>query len=81
MKIAKKLMNSGKISKVVVLPKTWLEYVEQKEGSRVSAISMEIADSLVLNPIFEKQSEDGVYSRQAEHTTQLSIQEETTVND
>ncbi len=68
MPIVRKMIEVGKTSRGVILPKSWIEYAEQKEGKQVTAIEMEVDGCLILKPIFEKDAKDGVPSRQAERT-------------
>jgi antitoxin component of MazEF toxin-antitoxin module len=60
MPLIKKLIPVGKISRGVILPKSWLEYAEQKEGKRISAVEVEVNGHLVLSPVFEKELKDDV---------------------
>ncbi len=58
----------GKTSRAVVLPKSWIDYAEQKEGKPIKAIAMEIDGSLVLSPIFENSKDDVPQPPSTEHT-------------
>ncbi len=55
MPIVRKLFRSGD-SKCVSVPKSWIDSAEQKEGKRITAIEMEVDGTLVLSPVFEKES-------------------------
>jgi len=53
MPIVKKIVEIGG-SKAVFLPKSWLEYWEQKCGYKIDRIAMEIDTELRLYPLLPK---------------------------
>lgn len=55
MPILRKLVNVG-YSKGITLPKSWIDNAEQQTGKKITAISMEIDGSIVIRPVFEKES-------------------------
>ncbi|MDR2204243.1 MAG: hypothetical protein LBE76_08150 [Nitrososphaerota archaeon] len=73
-------MSNGKTSKVIVIPKAWITYTEQKEERKIAAISMKISDCLILKPIFE--NEDDVPACRRNTPSQPNTQiKEVTAND
>jgi antitoxin component of MazEF toxin-antitoxin module len=53
MPITRHLLEVGN-SRSVTLPKTWLDYAEQKENKKIVGVAMEINGTITLSPIFEK---------------------------
>lgn len=54
MPLEKKIMNVGG-SKLITIPKSWIENAERTKGKKVIAIGMEIDGSIKLTPIYEKE--------------------------
>lgn len=52
MPITRKLTTVGD-SKGITLPKSWIDNAEKNRKKKIVAISMEIADNIILKPIFE----------------------------
>jgi hypothetical protein len=53
--IVRKLTTVGD-SKGITLPKSWIDYVEQKERKQISTVSLEESNGcLILKPMFQSQ--------------------------
>jgi antitoxin component of MazEF toxin-antitoxin module len=58
MQIIRKLIQVG-ASKAVSLPKSWIESAERNAGGKITALALEVNDTIILQPIFEtKKKED-----------------------
>jgi len=55
MPIIRKVIDFGKTSKGITLPKSWLEYYEQEAGKQIESVSMEVNKVLTIKPIFAKE--------------------------
>ena len=55
MPIERKLIFVGD-SRCVSLPALWLDIHEKRENKKIVAISMEVGNTITLQPIFEKES-------------------------
>ena len=55
MPIVRKIIDVGKTSKGVILPKSWLDYFERKYGE-IGSVSMEVNGKLIIRPILEEVS-------------------------
>jgi hypothetical protein len=53
--IVRKVINVGKTSKGVILPKSWLEYYEKETGKQIESVAMEVNKVLTIEPIFAKE--------------------------
>ena len=51
--LVKKIIEIGKSSKGIVIPKSWLDLIESQHG-RVEAVSMEINENLTIRPILKE---------------------------
>jgi antitoxin component of MazEF toxin-antitoxin module len=51
--LVKRIIDVGKTSKGVILPKSWLSLLECKYG-KIETVSMEVNGKLVIRPIFRK---------------------------
>lgn len=54
MPIIRKIISIGKTSKVVIIPKGWLEYYERNEGQNIETVAIEVNRVLVIEPFFAK---------------------------
>lgn len=57
MPLVRKVIDVGKTSKAVIIPKSWLEYHERKQGRVIDQVGIEVDDVLKIFPIFLKQIE------------------------
>ena len=57
MPLIRKIIDVGKTSKGVILPKSWLEYYEQEMGKHIDSVAMEVNRVLTIKPIFEKETQ------------------------
>lgn len=55
MPLIRKIIEVGKTSKGVILPKSWLDFLEKKYG-KISAVSMEVNGQLIIKPILREAS-------------------------
>lgn len=55
MPIIRKIIDVGKTSKGVILPKSWLEYYEEEAGNQIQSVAMEVNKVLTIKPIFAKE--------------------------
>jgi antitoxin component of MazEF toxin-antitoxin module len=53
MPIIRSVLNLGN-SKAVTIPKSWLTNAEDQTGKKVIALSMDVNESITLQPVFEK---------------------------
>lgn len=58
MPIVRKIIDVGKTSKGVILPKSWLEYYENEQGQHIESVAIEVNRVLKIKPIFEKKGEN-----------------------
>ena len=56
MPIIRKIIDFGKTSKGVILPKSWLEYYEKETGKHIDSVAMEVNRVLTIRPIFPKET-------------------------
>lgn len=54
MPLIRKIIDVGKSSKGVILPRTWLRLIEARHG-RVAAVTMEVNGKLTIRPILKKE--------------------------
>lgn len=54
MPLIRRLVSCGKTSKAVILPKSWLQYHEKRNGKKISKIGMEINGKIVIWPILKE---------------------------
>jgi len=54
--IIRKIIDFGKTSKGVILPKSWLEYYEKETGKQIDSVAMEVNRVLTIRPIFPKET-------------------------
>jgi len=56
MPLVRRIIEVGKTSKGVILPKSWLDLLEKKHG-KVEAVTMEVNGQLIIKPILSKEKE------------------------
>jgi len=54
--LIRKIIDVGKTSKGVILPKSWLEYYEKETGKQIDSVAMEVNRVLTIKPIFTKET-------------------------
>ena len=54
MPIVRKIIDVGKTSKGIILPKSWLDLLEKKHG-KVEAVTMEVDGQLIIKPILKEE--------------------------
>lgn len=57
MPIVRKVIDIGKTSKAVILPKSWLEYYEKETGKHIDSVAIEVNKILTIQPIFTEEKE------------------------
>lgn len=50
MPIIRKVIDVGKTSRAVILPKSWLEFFERKAGKEIEHVAMEVNEVLTIMP-------------------------------
>lgn len=60
MPIIRRIIEVGKTSRAVILPKSWLEYYEQTEGQTIETVAVEVNRHLVITPILPKKGVERV---------------------
>lgn len=50
MPIIRKVIDVGKTSRGVILPKSWLEFFERKTGKEIEHVAMEVDEMLTIIP-------------------------------
>ena len=51
MPLIKKIIDYGKTSKGIILPKSWLELIERENGTRIKEVAVEVDGVLIIKPI------------------------------
>jgi len=51
MPIIRKIIEVGKTSKGVILPKSWLEYYEEETGEEIERVAIEVNRVLTITPM------------------------------
>jgi len=54
--LVRKVIDFGRTSKGVILPKSWLEYYEKETGKKVDSVAIEVNRVLTIEPIFKGKS-------------------------
>ena len=49
--LIKKIIDYGKTSKGIILPKSWLELIERQTGKPIKEVAMEVDGKLIISPI------------------------------
>jgi hypothetical protein len=50
MPIIKKIINIGKTSQGIILPKGWLNFQEQENNSKITEVSMDVNGAITIRP-------------------------------
>lgn len=53
MPLVRTLIKIGRSSRAVVLPKSWLEYYEEKAGCKIEEVTIEVDGELRIKPIIQ----------------------------
>jgi antitoxin component of MazEF toxin-antitoxin module len=56
MPIIRKLMKVGVDSKAVVLPKSWIDEIEQRTGQKVTLLTLEVNGSIKIEPLIKTET-------------------------
>lgn len=54
MPIIRKIIEVGKTSRGIILPKSWLEYFEERQGQAIEAVAIEVNSVLRVSPVLSK---------------------------
>ena len=54
MALIKKIVSVGGTSKGIILPKSWLQFHETKNGQKIRKVGMEISGKIVIWPILKE---------------------------
>jgi hypothetical protein len=57
MPIVRKIIQVGKTSKAVIIPKSWLEFYEKEEGKPIRTVAVEVNRVLKIEPILSKKKD------------------------
>jgi hypothetical protein len=57
MPLIRKIIDAGKTSKAVIIPKSWLEFYEEQEGKPIEFVTMEVNRVLKIAPILSKKKD------------------------
>ena len=57
MPLIRKIITAGKTSRAVIIPKSWLEFYERKQGEPVEFVAMEVNRVLKIEPVLSKKKE------------------------
>jgi len=52
--LVRKIVNFGRTSRGVILPKSWLKLFEDREGCSVEAVYVEVDGVLKISPVLKK---------------------------
>ena len=52
----RKIIEVGKTSKGVILPKSWLDLIERETGKSIKEVAIEVNGILTIRPIIPKKS-------------------------
>lgn len=58
MPIIRKIIDVGKTSRAVIIPKSWLQYYEEQQGEPIEAVAIEVNKALQITPIIKKKSDE-----------------------
>jgi len=54
MPIVRKIIDVGKTSKAVIIPKSWLEFYEKQKGQPIESVAIEVNKILKISPLIEE---------------------------
>lgn len=54
MPLIRKIIDVGKTSRAVILPKSWLAYYEKRNGEAIDTVAVEVNEILKISPILQK---------------------------
>ncbi len=55
MPIVRKIIEAGKTSRAVIIPKSWLEFYEKKSGQPIEEVTMEVNGVIKIEPVISKE--------------------------
>jgi phosphate uptake regulator len=61
MPLVRKIISVGKTSKGVILPKSWLDFL-QKEHGVIEAVSMEVNGKLTIRPLLKEATPNQIHT-------------------
>jgi hypothetical protein len=57
MPIVRKIIEVGKTSRAVIIPKSWLEFYEKESGKSIESVAIEVNRVLKIEPILSKEKD------------------------
>jgi len=55
--LIRKIIQAGRTSQAVILPKSWLEFHEKESGCRISQVLIEVNTELRISPVLPKKED------------------------
>jgi hypothetical protein len=52
--LIRKIIQAGRTSQAVILPKSWLEFYEKESGCKITEVAIEVNSVLKVSPILPK---------------------------
>lgn len=56
MPIVRKIIDVGKTSKGIILPKSWIDYYEKQHGEHIETVAIEVNRVLKIEPMFSQET-------------------------
>jgi len=66
MPIIRKIIDVGKTSRGIILPKSWLEFFEKETGQEVNHVAMEVDKVLTIIPYVNSEKSENEVSEDVE---------------
>jgi hypothetical protein len=57
MPIIRKIIQAGRTSQAVILPKSWLEFYEKEAGCKITEVAIEVDSILKVSPMLPKKED------------------------
>jgi hypothetical protein len=58
--LVRKIIEAGKTSRAVIIPKSWLEFYEKQQRSPIEFVAIEVNRVLKIEPILSRKNENQV---------------------
>ncbi|MFC1486367.1 hypothetical protein ACFLRN_01590 [Thermoproteota archaeon] len=55
MPLIRKIINVGKTSKAVIVPRSWIRHIENETGQLVNKVRMEVNSNLIISPVLKEE--------------------------
>jgi antitoxin component of MazEF toxin-antitoxin module len=56
MPLVRRIIDVGKTSKGIIIPKSWLAYYEKQNGQSIKKVTIEMNGKLIIKPILREES-------------------------